>query len=52
MLFAAAIYFGDFSFITAAMLSGMAGIAVDVQQTATLAHVRVTSGPQERPGRC
>lgn len=42
-LFAAAIYLGELEFITAALLSGVAGIAVDVRQTAKLARVRVTS---------
>lgn len=42
-LFAAAIYFSEIEFVTAALLSGVAGIAMDVRQTARLARVRVTS---------
>lgn len=41
VLFAAAHYFGEIEFITAALLAGVAGIAVDLRQTAQL--VRVTS---------
>lgn len=43
VLFAAAIFFGEIEYITAALLTGVAGIAVDVRQTAQLARVRVTS---------
>lgn len=39
-LFAAAMFFGEIEFITAALLAGVAGIAVDVRQTAKLARVR------------
>lgn len=42
-LFAASIYFGEIEFITAALLSGVAGVAVDVRQTAKLARVRAES---------
>lgn len=42
-LFTAAIYFGEIEFVTAALLSGVAGIAVNVRQTERLARVRVTS---------
>ncbi|MFF0944174.1 hypothetical protein ACFYE2_08095 [Kocuria sp. CPCC 205300] len=42
-LFAAAIHFREIEFITAALLSGVAGITVDVRQTAKLARVPVTS---------
>lgn len=42
-LFAAAICFREIEFITAALLSGVAGITVDVRQTAKLARVPVTS---------
>lgn len=39
-LFAASIHFGEIEFITAALLSGVAGVAVDVRQTTKLARVR------------
>ncbi|MEX5236004.1 hypothetical protein [Kocuria arenosa] len=41
VLFAAAIFFGEIEFITAALLAGVAGIAVDLRQTTNLARVRV-----------
>ena len=41
VLFAAAVYFGDIEFVTAALLAGVAGIAVDLRQTARLARIRV-----------
>lgn len=40
-LFAAAVCFGELEFITAALLSGVAGIAVDERRTAQLAQARV-----------
>lgn len=43
VLFAAAIFFGEIEFVTAALLAGVAGIAVDLRQTAQLARVRVTA---------
>ena len=42
-LFAAAIYSSEIEFITAPLLTGVAGIAVDVRQTARLARVQVRS---------
>ncbi|GAA1749786.1 hypothetical protein [Kocuria aegyptia] len=40
VLFAAAIFFGDIEFITAALLAGVAGIALDVRHTMKLPRVR------------
>lgn len=40
-MFAAAIHFGEIEFVTAALLTGVAGIAVDVRQTAKPARARV-----------
>lgn len=42
-MFAAAIHFGEIEFVTAALLTGVAGIAVDVRQTAKPARARVKS---------
>lgn len=39
-LFAAAIYFGETEFITAALLAAVAGIGVDVRQTQAIAATR------------
>lgn len=41
VLFVAAIYFRELEFITAALLTGVAGVALDVRQTMKLARVRV-----------
>lgn len=43
VLFAAAVFFHDIEFVTAALLAGVAGIAVDLRQTVQLARVRATS---------
>lgn len=48
VLFAAAVYFSEIEFITAALLAGVAGIAVDVRQTAKLARIRGRSQPSTR----
>ncbi|MGX5359345.1 hypothetical protein [Kocuria sp. KH4] len=42
VLFCAAVYFAEIEFITAALLTGVAGIAVDLRQTEQLARVRAT----------
>ncbi|MEX5236724.1 MULTISPECIES: hypothetical protein [Actinomycetes] len=41
VLFAAAIFFGEIEFVTAALLAGVSGIAVDLRQTTSLARARV-----------
>ncbi len=43
VLFTAAVFFHDIEFVTAALLAGVAGIAVDLRQTAKFARVRVQS---------
>ena len=43
VLFAAAIFIGEIEFITAALLTGVAGIAVDLRQTKKLARVQSKS---------
>ncbi|MFI7496273.1 hypothetical protein ACH9D2_16345 [Kocuria sp. M4R2S49] len=43
VLFTAAIFFGEIEFITAALLTGVAGIALDLRQTTNLARVRARS---------
>jgi hypothetical protein len=40
VLFVAVIYFRELEFITAALLTGVAGVAIDVRQTKKLACVR------------
>lgn len=40
VLFVAAIYFRELEFITAALLTGVAGVALDVRQTKKLARTR------------
>ncbi|MEX5256667.1 hypothetical protein [Kocuria arenosa] len=42
-MIAAAIYFNEIEFITAALLSGVAGIAMDVRHTTKLVRVRAKS---------
>jgi hypothetical protein len=41
VLFAAAIFFGETEFVTAALLAGVSGLAVDLRQTTSLARARV-----------
>ncbi|KLU09151.1 hypothetical protein [Kocuria sp. SM24M-10] len=40
VLFCAAVYFAEIEFITAALLTGVAGVAVDLRQTEKLARAR------------